>query len=141
MTWSQESAWILLAAPERSITPGRDAEPGLSHSTCSGAGVQGLGSPPLQLARGWALVALEEEERAAKAVLPALGVEMHGLTFGFLLSFFQKGSFDVCSACQMMVCKKSTWKHRGGKEKHVPAQDLGKPDFLNCCQLLEKQRA
>ena len=61
-----------------------------------GRGAQ-AGLPALQPARGRAFgSAFGKEDGAAKAVLPSLGLEMHGLTFGFCLLDFKR-AVSVCA--------------------------------------------
>lgn len=66
-----------------------------------------------------------KEVGAAKAALPSLPLAGTAqLDFWFLLPLFQKGSFDVCSACQMVVCKKkrpeSMREEGGGRSMSLP---------------------
>lgn len=94
---------------------------------CSGVGVRGLGSWVLQPARGRAFSnGFGKEEGPAKAVFSLLRAGNAQLDSWFLLPLFQKGSFDMCLACQMVVCKKKNNQKRpesmgeGGRSISLP---------------------
>lgn len=103
----------------------------------------GVGSQP-QPGDGCSVMGLERRRELPRLFFPPSGWKC---TAWLLVSapFISKGQFwcvfSLPDGGVQKKKKKKAWKHEGGRrrEKHVPAWDLGKPDFWNCCQLLENQ--
>lgn len=100
----------------------------------------GVGSQP-QPGDGCSAMGLERRRELQRLFFPPSGWKC---TAWLLVSapFISKGQFWCVFSLPDGGVQKKAWKHEGGRrrEKHVPAWDVGKPDFWNCCQLLENRR-